>query len=261
METVAAEGKGLQAAGKMLHRQDVSWKEEAVRRFQEQNIKPFPGLASSKAETARALADTSVKRFMIVKNPYTRFLSGYLDKIELQGLRKYFPPGFDKGSNFTDFVEGYSKVPLDEMNKHFRPITHQCNIPIGMTYDYILDVERLSEWYELFVQHLEIKEEAQHGWNIQTKYFKGHKECFYTTPGKDCAEMFLQPEQSRQREFSLDKEAAPETFHATGSASKLDKYYTPETAIQVSKILKNDIACFGYSFWNGRGKYSNMVTV
>mmetsp|Transcript_30464 Transcript_30464/g.37672 ORF Transcript_30464/g.37672 Transcript_30464/m.37672 type:complete len:287 (+) Transcript_30464:192-1052(+) len=135
------EGLGLNAAGKMVRRDRITVKPEArkaLKYYESLSIQEIM-IGSPCRESREALADPAVKRFMFVKNPYARFLSGYLDKVEgkRNPLPKFLPTGFHKGLGFSLFANSYLNMQRnkDKINSHFLPISSMCNIPQGMKYD------------------------------------------------------------------------------------------------------------------------------
>eukprot|EP00729_Bicosta_minor_P005263 gene5263-17584_t len=146
------------------------------------------------------LKSPDVPRFMFVRNPYARLLSGFVDKIEhaKNGEKLSFMSPHDqfKADGFPDFVGavaslGNAQYQLDE---HFTPLSVHCGMQSGTEWDYYLPVEDMDEWYEPFVQALGIVEDVSTGWtNVSTEWFQNpaHSPCFFVTSGcNSCREMF-----------------------------------------------------------------------
>lgn len=70
----------------------------------------------------RALNDPNFFRFAFVRNPYTRIVSSYLDKI-VSGREPRFSKwlGLPHGASLLDFLQRISKQEVDAMNRHWRP--------------------------------------------------------------------------------------------------------------------------------------------
>lgn len=141
---------------------------------------------------------------MMVRNPFVRFLSGFLDKILQDHDYEHFaPPGYEK--NDTDFVR-FAKLmtafqhiketesgyhPMKEFNDHFRLMSGNCLLPKGVLYDYVLPIEQMQCWYEPLLAALQLDEVSKSGWNETTSHYRGKTSCFYQKKGADsCADMF-----------------------------------------------------------------------
>ena len=80
----------------------------------------------------------SLFRFAVVRNPYTRTLSAYLDKVERRALRA------NQESSFSDFVEQLSRNPrFLHSNAHWAPQSSLLLIP-HETFDFVGKVESLD---------------------------------------------------------------------------------------------------------------------
>ena len=80
-------------------------------------------------------------KFSFVRNPYTRVLSGFLDKIqkdtiEKKQLYKYINKPLDKPMNFNEFLKSLEKVHPVNLNPHFRPQYINLCYPL-VSYDFI----------------------------------------------------------------------------------------------------------------------------
>lgn len=92
-------------------------------------------------------------RFCFVRNPYTRLLSAYLDKIG-----RHMPPkesvlakmglswkeNRKKEISFIDFIKVIRQSSLEEMDQHWRPQVYQCFFD-KIEYDFIGNFENLDE--------------------------------------------------------------------------------------------------------------------
>lgn len=69
-----------------------------------------------------SLHEAQVFRFAFVRDPYTRVLSAYLDKIA-SGREPRFAKwlGLPEGASFLDFLRRISEQNVDAMNRHWRP--------------------------------------------------------------------------------------------------------------------------------------------
>ena len=182
---------------------------------------------------------------MMVRNPYSRLLSAYMDKCILQG-ESYCPidPKVAANDSISGFATVVARVTQSKnfQNGHFRLLVQShCGIRSG--YDYYLPIEQMQYWYRPFVDALGINTVVKWGWNLTTHWWRHSEECFYHPPGQDC---------DGTQSKALDA-YAPRSFHATGSDGQLDAYYTPHLAQMVTKWALPDLLEFGYRPWSGTG--------
>jgi hypothetical protein len=204
-----------------------------------------------------ATADRAVRRYMMVRNPYSRLLSGYLDKAVLQKdvkhSKKFWPRGFDPAdagrrpvAGFASFVHLVTSQPADEpLNAHFSLLTTKCHWEGG--YDYVLPVEQMEAWYPPLVRALGLVEALSSGWNLTTRFWRGGRECFYAPRGRSCGWV----REGADTAAPGGAAHAPATFHATNANEALDKYYTQALAAAVTRWARDDLAAFGYRAWDG----------
>ena len=127
-----------------------------------------------------ALRNPVIPKIMFVRNPYSRLLSGFIDKVYNvtdPSLRQKFFKGF-KASNknfntFIKYVKGVherdnhpnnSKPPF--LNSHYIPQSERCFINVGMRYNYYLKVEQTPIWYPYILNLLGLVREASSGWDF-----------------------------------------------------------------------------------------------
>jgi len=146
-------------------------------------------------------------RFCFVRNPYTRTLSAYLDKIKGNSTREKSKVlsqlGYDTQDmsipiSFDQFVTALEEQPILKMDNHWR---HQYYSTYQDTirYNFIGKLERFSEDFSFVMKKLGAQE-----------YYK--------------------------QEFR----------HATNSISKLREYYTDDLLNRVYCLYKLDFETFGY---------------
>lgn len=200
----------------------------------------------------QAASDPNVARFMFVRNPYSRLLSGFREKVETRQVKSMYPRGYDDSTGFPGFVDALVENGL-RVNNHFTPLSTACGLPQKFHYDYYLKVEHLDLWYEPFVDYLGLKESVSSGWNITTKWFSNpyHHDCFFSKAGCTCENMFTE---KCPRPTGYDSSAKlPFTFHATHSkADILNQYYTEDTTEKVTQYYGSDFKEFQYGQWTGK---------
>lgn len=158
---------------------------------------PHAQPASSLKHFSLALQNKKIPRIMIVRNPYIRLLSGYLDKIVKNKQISFGPPDYKLHETFEVFVDRlmyhlrYNFNPRD-FNNHFRLMSSNCHTLYNMTYDYYLPLEHIQYWYEPLIRSLDLIPFVQNGWNVTTPQYHGNANisCFYVAPNRTCPDMF-----------------------------------------------------------------------
>lgn len=110
------------------------------------------------APAAEALAnDSNMYSFVIVRNPFTRLLSAWLDKRDF--------PKFKLSRDFGKFVRKLVATPTGKLNEHFLPMSRFCGVQEGMRFDAVLRLESVDDWGPKLVKRLNITAEVSTGWN------------------------------------------------------------------------------------------------
>eukprot|EP00041_Stephanoeca_diplocostata_P037813 m.1446706 g.1446706 ORF g.1446706 m.1446706 type:complete len:581 (-) comp25107_c0_seq89:1247-2989(-) len=183
------------------------WRDNKAHRPQDSGLVYLANLSASDAHAfANAPATLS---FVVVRNPFTRLLSGWLDKTQVQGFHMQL------SSNFTEFVQQVRDTPADELDEHFRPMTSFCGISNGMRFDVVARNEDIDVWGPQLVQRLNLTAFTSTGWRGA----------------------FFPAAQS-------DKEAEDHNRHAN---DRVREFYTPEAERLVRSIYRDDFDVFGYS--------------
>jgi hypothetical protein len=163
--------------------------------------------------------DPSVKSFVLVRNPYTRALSGWLDKTPLARHDKVAPPLLFDGKNvlpddFPTFVRMLVQTPLHKLNEHWLPMVTFCGIANGMQFDHVVKMEELSDWGEKLAEEIGVTEEIREGWG----------DTFFP----------------RRQELNV-------TSHNRNSHDKVKLYYTQELVELIKVFYMADFEVFGYA--------------
>mmetsp|Transcript_42423 Transcript_42423/g.70546 ORF Transcript_42423/g.70546 Transcript_42423/m.70546 type:complete len:282 (+) Transcript_42423:134-979(+) len=181
------------------------------------HIVDYPPTTRLSGTAWQALIASSVPRVIIIRNPYERLLSAYLNKVS--GKQSFFTPygfrfdgtGNDTKHIFANFVHAvtqpdpYSYLPehlREAVWDHFRPQSSQCELRRGFSYDYVLPVEQMSLWFSPLARVLHLETEAH-----------------WIRSG------------------------------IRSSSRKLDDYYTADTIATVSNYSAGDLAKFCYPRW------------
>jgi hypothetical protein len=155
------------------------------------------------------LEDNTIRKFCVVRHPYTRLISCYRDKFEREpkgaGYRRKLrelrlPRG--KRISFADFLDAIGKQPQELMNSHWR--IQYYNVFLDMIhYDEIIRYEELSQRLHSLVEQL------------------------YPAANADAV-------LSRHR-------------HEQSSDELVDRYFTPELKALAQHIYFKDFETFGYA--------------
>lgn len=235
----------------------------------------------------RALMENvSVPRVRLVRSPYERVLSAYLDKLVLTNTSRVFdrwlaslvsPPGFrqHKGS-FGELLGNLTQMnPLDRhVDPHFRLQNDTCGLPYNAPYDLVLRVEDEPSWYDSLVSILGLDSDARDGPTKHWMWAVG-RPCFYARPGHDCNGTALATPSppppsivptgwlrnaSAEGQDRLNwREVVQVQGHGhgsnaarvTGAALRLGTYYDARLASMVSEWARADLESFGYREWAG----------
>ena len=248
---------------------------------------PYGAPVGNQTLLSQALADPSVPRFIMVRNPYSRLLSAYMNKVANGGLktfsmqsRKFYQKvtaqlskqnatAYDTRAKllnqsrmspvdtFAVFVSALTSLSVGEtkLDHHFEPLSGQCG-PRG-SFDYVLRVEELLGWYRPFVHALGLEGIVAHGWNStqQARTLGFKQDCFHTPPGGSCTTLHEEP---------TDDGAASKPSALKGKVAwryseerMLGQFFTPGLAALVTEWAAADLAAFGYPSWSPDTSSSN----
>lgn len=159
------------------------------------------------------LNDENVIKFSFIRNPYSRALSAFLDKMSYESKEKQKIAnvlGIEISSNiaFLDFLKAVDSTPLVKMDHHWRPQYYQLLMGL-VDYNYV-------------------------------GYFENFAEDFNAILSKIYGEDLV-----FGRNEKLVKHHAP---HSTKASSKLVNYYNNETIDLVKKIYDKDFRSFNYAY-------------
>ena len=182
--------------------------------------------ATSDSELEEAIKDKSVPRIMIIREPYGRLLSGYLDKIENRSYSVSYTPNYpylyNKSTGFDGFVKLLSlasKYSYKGINRHFLPQSNKCFLDNNkFSYDYYLKMEHTDGWYEPIIQLLGLEDDVSSGWNFTTNWNPSGKSiCFHHSLNKTCDQMFL-------RSNSIYANDMKQQYHRSNNNSSITKH-------------------------------------
>lgn len=170
-------------------------------------------------------------RITIVRNPYARLLSAYLDKVVehgreresrhlfhhlhpdlgalngstlnfVQWARKNPVAGFDVFvrvlANYSDRLSAKGTAP--PLNAHFRQQTScnagetSCHLSGG--YAHVLRIEEEHKWFLPLIRSLSMEPAMTSGWKVTSSYYKPQRpqqDCFYAPDGCSCSDFHNLP--------------------------------------------------------------------
>jgi hypothetical protein len=233
---------------------------------------------------------TSAPRLIIVRSPYTRVLSAFLNKLHCKSCGVKGTQAAANADAMAERLNARAGVPLSVRNTtaeegfallvramhnssvsspdgrlrvdpHFAPISNLCLLRSGFRYDYNLKLEAIDVWYADFLALAGLQSEAASGWHISShlNVAEPGQPCFYHPVGLSCSEV------SRLRTTCMRPLAAAPHARADQqkSASHADdlaaRFYTPELAHMVTEIYARDLRDFNYAVWDGVSAYDPLA--
>ena len=218
---------------------------------------------------------------VVVRNPYERLLSGWLDKLAREPRHPSFhvrlPPALARpnatASEYAAFVEWYGKRPgwihrryAADMSLyaqlHLWPIVHtwvevrdalwsQSDEAYASVYGRarLLQVEHMSRWYAPLVRELGLQAAAGN----RREWASG---CFFRASSESC-DAALDPTAAHPPRACDDGVEQPPWkrggyLHNTSACAKLWAFYTPRTAEVVTALFRQDLDALGYPVWSAQ---------
>lgn len=241
------------------------------------HMAPYPSVHMF--ESAPQVPETAVPKFVIGRHPYTRVLSGFLDKmtwteshgkdwdtvrkVNLQ-LSKDTEFSRDAADLFEATIEGFHEFLLMlsrkvlagiPINEHFEPVVSVCDAE-SVEYHYFLRLEDMATWFPCLRAGLGIGRFTDHGWDHSRKfksdwYSERNDGCWWAPKGMSCQD-FAQASadllQGSISQISVDDVGGHEhDIHATSADSKWKEFYNQDIADLVYEMYKTDFELFGYS--------------
>ena len=157
----------------------------------------------------------SAHRFMWVRHPLDRLLSGWLDPT---ARRK--DPKTRNLTSFGEFVRAIVSSPM--VNEHFALQSSKCGVPDGLRYRW-LQVEDEAAWFATVASVLGLGKAAASGW----REFHGSTDCFVPAA---CS-------------------APVATALANHASARKEEFYDRELACMANTWAMPDLHLFGYEPW------------
>ena len=217
---------------------------------------------------------SSFPTFVLGRSPYTRLLSGFLDKMTKQ----------DRGNDMytlkvTNWAIGrgefdfYEKTKEDfrefltqiisvvkagkPINEHFAPMVTVCSVH-SVPYHYFLRLEEMTQWMPCLRDGLKVDKFTDLGWDHSRTlrsdwYTPQRKGCWWSPKGMTCEDYVQQSREYVQGlRASIDvpktqiKSGSEADVHSTSADDKWELFYDQEIADMVYEAYKIDFDAFGY---------------
>jgi hypothetical protein len=209
--------------------------------------------------------------YFIARNPYTRLLSVYLNKVARTCLSETKMLAcanasseslFDRDITLKEFVEFLHRAKVSAGNAsmcmgdhHLCQQVESCvTTTFASEWVTVLKLEDQGLWFPCLVDRLHLNKSVLEGdaWMPFSQ-----NPCYYTATG-DCRDMLHSAPRNDTAHFT-------DSAHATGasSARRLLKHYDQETAALVTSLyaddflFADDFRALGYPIWNGTGSLPN----
>lgn len=157
-------------------------------------------------KASRFINSEAVFAFIIVRNPYARVLSAWLDKHQ--------NPAFNLSQTFTGYIQWINQTDhMSTLNEHFMPMVDYCGIKSGVGYDFVGKLEDVGTWGPRLAEAVGVSDliAKDHEWN--GGFFPSEK---------------------------------VNVAHHQHAAEKLQEFYTPELMEVVRRKYHDDFVTFGY---------------
>jgi hypothetical protein len=206
------------------------------------------------------LQEESVPRFTVVRDPYSRLISAFLDKLAGQNGFERGGDGFLKfidylwsnwnicGRNFSCIRSSEANKQMREAVRHVRTQVSYCNQPAGFQLDLVFRLEESSMWLPELLVRLNISEDEQRAPLNKAHLGVSRAGCPFSE----------NPQSYACRGFFHDR-ACHSQGRPTGrsflhkprnSRSKLVEFYSEVSAIhKVSVMYYEDFIEYGFPFW------------
>jgi hypothetical protein len=203
------------------------------------------------------LSDPSWTKAVFFRDPAERLLSAYLDKVQGAAYtQKIFKIGSldDKDRPILSFPEFVDLVAHNNTNDvadprglhggtdpHWKPQMMTCGLDYLLPhFDFIGNVEHVSEHTRILLDKVGMWDDYGSKFDDGLDLPKSGQLCFVPPPDRSTGNTTTVYGFNQRGPSSNG-----ESVHATGSKSKLDKYYTPELLEKVRKAYAID-----YAIWD-----------
>ena len=183
--------------------------------------------------------------FCLVRNPYERLLSCYLNKYVNKATLTLSPPGMPpRNGTFADWVNaavtGQYRNQLAKL--HYAPISSTYDRCIAPSMR-IFKVEEISTWYAPLIRELGLTDSVRNN-----EWKQG---CFYIPPNRTCETALDAPDEASTQRRRCNHGNSTAHGAETDACSRMGSHYTQELARKVTTYAAGDLYAYDYPFWNG----------
>ena len=214
----------------------------------------FLNLQLFSLDDMKSAQDKDISRYMFVRNPYSRILSAYLDKVvEYHGKMKIHHPIFNSSLTFLNFLQNLQKTPTEQWNDHLTPLSSKCFLDkTNVSYTHYLKVEQIDQWYPDVIRRLRL-EDAVMGWNFSQHSIVTHG-CFYEVIKGNCSAT------AKIVSGSLKNVNASKLPTQRTADKLLGRYFGPQEAQLATQMYHRDLKEFQYPLWDGKNAMSYLLS-
>lgn len=183
-----------------------------------------------------AIHNPTTPKFILVRNPYVRVLSAYLDKVKMDHFprgrvvtmlrellfKRKRPKRVPTFKSFLKTLNISSEGKLANVDKHFRPQVFHCGALCCESASF-LRLEEQKEWFPCLSRELNLSAAAESGWD----YYTGNPQ-FLVNLG-----------------FSKNMKFGGHTYR------RVHEFYDREAAEIVTNLYWDDITLFKYPVFDG----------
>ena len=181
-------------------------------------------------------------RVWIVRNPYVRLISSYLD---WQGRNKAKNSSVVSFEVFVSMYENEGNGALKDwvyLPSHVHPVSDVCRVVPTLGPDVFLRIEQMDLWYDTFMNHyglglFEARHQAEHG----SEFYRPNLS----------SETSVAAKLAQALGSAAWSGKATRTGHEHHSSDQLTMHYTPALARKVFDLQRRDFEEFGYPAWDG----------
>ena len=237
--------------------------------------------SSAQSDTPHLTPQSEPPVVIISRNPYTRFLSGFLEK----GAKDFGAAAvrlWDQNRTVDSFrralrtLRSRFKLASGLWNKsilsnpHFWPqasLRYKLGGALGCGAEpsiTVLAQEQQAEWFPCLAYVMGIPlSRLESGWKgVSTGVINFEFDCYWAPPGQTCEDYYSQVRR-RLKGLSL-KGLSLKSFdtnshddHSIGANALVNKFYDAESALTVYELFRDDFDMFGYPFWDGKGDFDS----
>ena len=189
--------------------------------------------------------ELTAQTICLVRNPFSRLVSFYIDKVLRHPSHALITPGVKlHNATFDQFVHCAMKYAASKHHPMSR-LTLEHYAPISLEYPRcakpgtrILKVEDLDQWYADTVHEFHLEPFVRSGWRRSG----GGEPCFHVPRGLNCSTALARTVASR-----FDASSVRQRRHTTDADRMLCNYFKQKLEAEVRAWMDRDLELFGYN--------------